>query len=362
MGVLEPSKDGTSAAILHLSASQTASKRIDLGKIHGDVLAPRVIARPEGVVAVVPDGAPNGSILRFAKIDDVNGEARVTWGADLPQGNDESDAFAVEPGDKAFAVAWDEWDSRDAHSVVRTAVFASMDVSKAPPSAVVSGAHEDAEAPTLARRPGGFWAAWITNVKREPDKKERGEANESAEPVDMGPRWVSVAPLDPLGKPSGSAVVVTPKAGHVQGFDLAANGDGSALVVWREDTTSPATPGGAVRVALVRADGSVDAHALDDDDVGAGVPALLLDEAPPVGAPSTWLSLASEADSARFGALGNDGRALDGIDSDPNLGVATPLAVRGGRFLVARPRGRGVELEVLACRKREPASPAPDKP
>src|ERR1041385_1194510 len=180
VGVLEPSKEGTNAALWLLSADRPA-KKIDLGKVHGDVLAPRIVARPDGVLAVVPDGAPNGSILRFAKIDDPAGGARVTWGADLPQGNDESDAFSVELGEKALAVAWDEWDSRDAHSVVKVATFATGDVAKAPPSVVVSAAHEDAEAPALVPRAGGFWIAWITNVKREPDKKERGETSEAAE-------------------------------------------------------------------------------------------------------------------------------------------------------------------------------------
>ena len=353
VGVLEPSKEGTNAALWLLSADRPA-KKIDLGKVHGDVLAPRIVARPDGVLAVVPDGAPNGSILRFAKIDDPAGGARVTWGADLPQGNDESDAFSVELGEKALAVAWDEWDSRDAHSVVKVATFATGDVAKAPPSVVVSAAHEDAEAPALVPRAGGFWIAWITNVKREPDKKERGETSEAAEPVDMGPRWITIAPLDASGKTSGPPVSVTPKTGHVQGFDIAPNKDGSALVVWREDTTSPATPGGTVRIGLVRADGSVDLHPLDDDDVGAGVPALLSDDAPPEAAPGTWLSLASEADASRFGALDSEGRVIDELASDANLGVATPLAVHGGHFLVARPRGRGVELDVLACRKKSP--------
>jgi hypothetical protein len=168
----------------------------------------------------------------------------------------------------------------------------------------------------------------------------------------MGPRWITVVPLDASGKPSANAAAVTSKTGHVQSFDLAAGRDGSALVVWREDTTSPATPGGAVRVALVRADGSVDLHPIDDDDVGAGAPALLVDDSPEEGAPGTWLSLVSETDASRLAALDPEGRVLDDVVSDPALGPATPLAVRGGRVLVARPRGKGVALEALSCRKK----------
>src|SRR5262249_24345794 len=81
VAVLETSKESTNAALWVLSAERP-SKKIDLGKVHGDVLAPRVVPRPEGVLAVVPDGAPNGGILRFAKVDDVAGAAHVTWGSD----------------------------------------------------------------------------------------------------------------------------------------------------------------------------------------------------------------------------------------------------------------------------------------
>lgn len=351
-GVLESSKEGTDAALVFLSPGAAAPKRIGLGRVHGDVLAPRVIAHDKSVVAIVPDGAPNGSILRFAAIADVAGSAQVTWGHDLPQGNDESETFSAELGDKSLVVVWDEWDSKESHSIVKSASYPSGDVSKSAGSTVISNAHDDAEAPALALRPGGFWAAWITNLKREPDKKERSETSEAAQPVDMGPRWLTVVPLDAAGKPSAQAVAVTSKTGHVQGFDLAGGRDGSALVVWREDTTSPATPGGAVRVALVRADGSVDVHPIDDDDVGAGAPALFVDDAPDEGAPSMWLSLVSETDTSRLAALDQEGRVLDDVVSDPVLGAATPLAVRGGRVLVARPRGKSVALEVIACKKK----------
>jgi hypothetical protein len=339
---------------LFLSEGEKAAKRIDLGRVHGDVLAPRVIVRDKSIVAIVPDGAPNGSILRFATVADPSGEARVVWGHDLPQGNDESEAFAAEFGDKGFVVLWDEWDAKDSHSVVKYVSFPGADLSKGSSATAISSAHDDAEAPALVIRPGGFWAAWITNVKREPDKKERTEASEAAEPVDMGPRWITVVPLDASGKPSANGAAVTSKTGHVQTFDLAAGRDGSALVVWREDTTSPATPGGAVRVAVVRADGSVDLHPIDDDDVGAGAPALLVDDSPEEGAPGTWLSLVSETDASRLAALDPEGRVLDDVVSDPALGPATPLAVRGGRVLVARPRGKGVSIEALACGKKAP--------
>src|SRR6202012_3299001 len=103
--------------------------------------------------------------------------------------------------------------------------------------------------------PSGFWAAWITNLQREPDKKERAETNDNAEAVDMGPRYVTLLPLDTDGHPAGAPLSIPRRDGHVLGFDLATGKDGVALVAWRDDKTSPATAGGAAPLAVVRAGG-----------------------------------------------------------------------------------------------------------
>jgi hypothetical protein len=121
----------------------------------------------------------------------------------------------------------------------------------------------------------------------------------------MGPRYVTLAPFDEAGKPAGAPTVVTPKDGHVMGFDLAGARDGGALVAWRDDRASPGTAGGTVRLALVRSGGSIDWHVVADDDVGAGAPSLVVD-APP-SAQHGWLTLANEADALRVVALDGDG-------------------------------------------------------
>jgi hypothetical protein len=359
VGVLEPSGKTTKAGILVVGASLATGKKIELGAVHGDVLAPRPVANGPALVVAVADGAPHGTLLRLARIDDPLGAASITWGAEVLEGNDDSDVFALEAGRKSNLVAWDDWDAKAGHSVVRVVVLPPGDVSKAPAPSVISGDHDDAEAPALSPRPGGFWVAWIVNTKRAPERKERHEPEDPAETseLEMGPRYVALSPLDDAGKPSGAPVAVTPRDGHVMGFDLGPAGDGGAVLTWRDDRASPGTAGGSVRLARIRPDGSSEPRVVTDDDVGPGAPTLVVDEAPLTG-PHGWLTIANDADALRLVSLDAEGRALDELAVEPNLGLATALAARGGRVLVSRPAGKGLEVQVMDCGRSSRAGPS----
>jgi hypothetical protein len=351
VGVLEPRGKSTNAALLVLGGELPGGKKIDLGAVHGDVVAPHAVASGGALLVAVPDGAPHGTLLRLGRVEDALGSPRVVWGAELLEGSDESDAFALDAGAKSAMLAWDDWDSKAGHGLVRSVVVSGGDVAKPSAPVVLSGEHDDAEAPAVAARPGGFWVAWINNAKRAPDRKERHEARDPAETseLEMGPRYVVLAPFDETGKPAGAPTAVTPKDGHVMGFDLAAARDGGALITWRDDRASPGTAGGTVRLALVRPDGSIDWRVVADDDVGAGAPSLVVDVVP--AAQHGWLTLANEADALRLVAIDGDGRALDDLAVEPTLGMATALSAQAGKLLVSRPAGKGVELEVLTCEK-----------
>ncbi|HVW26085.1 MAG TPA: hypothetical protein VHC69_12000 [Polyangiaceae bacterium] len=352
VGVLEPRGKTTNAGLLVVGGSLSVGKKIDLGAVHGDVLAPRPIASGASLVVAVPDGAPHGTLLRLARVDDLLGAARVTWGAEVLEGSDDSDAFAIESGQKSILLAWDDWDPKAGHSIVRTVAMMQGDVAKAPPPSVVSGEHDDAEAPALAPRPGGFWIAWIANAKRAPDHKEKHEAQDPAETaeLEMGPRYLMVEPLDDGGKPAGAKVAATAKDGHVTGFDLGSARDGGLILTWRDDRAAPGTAGGSVRAALVRPDGAIEPRVVTDDDVGPGAPALVVDDAPAADA-SAWLTIANDADALRLVALDADGRPLDELAVEPNLGMASALAARSGRVVVSRPAGKGLEIQVMQCAK-----------
>jgi hypothetical protein len=352
VGVLEPRGKSTNAALLVLGGALPAGKKVDLGAVHGDVVAPHAVASGHALLVAVPDGAPHGTLLRLARIDEPLGAARITWGAELLEGNDESDAFAVEAGEQSTLVAWDDWDAKAGHGVVHAVVLAPGDVAKPSPTLVLSGEHDDAEAPEVVARPGGYWVAWIANAKRAPDRKERREQQDPAETseLEMGPRYVVLAPFDGAGKPAGSPAVPTPKDGHVTGFDLASARDGGALLTWRDDRASPGTAGGTVRLALVRPDGSIEPRVITDEDVGPGAPSFVVDAAPPAGV-HAWLGVADDADALRLVALDTDGRALDELAVEPGLGLATVLAARAGKVLVSRPAGKGLEVQVFGCDK-----------
>ncbi len=360
VGVLEPRGKSTNAAVLLVGGSLSVGKKVELGAVHGDVLAPYAAASGDAVLVAVPDGAPHGTLLRLARIDEPLGGARVSWGAELMEGNDDSDAFALETGQKSTLVAWDDWDAKAGHGVIHAVVLPAGEIAKPSPVFVLSGEHDDAEAPAIAKRPGGFWVAWIANAKRAPDHKERREPQDPAETseLEMGPRYVVLSPFDDAGKPAGAPAAATPKDGHVMGFDLGAARDGGALLTWRDDRASPGTAGGIVRLALVRPDGSIEPRVVTDDDVGPGAPSLVVDAAPPSDTHG-WLTIANDADALRVVALDPDGRALDELAVEPSLGVATALAARGGRVLFSRPAGKGLELSVFACEKGRSLDTAP---
>jgi hypothetical protein len=349
VSALVPDKKTTNAVLAILSPRLPAGKTIDLLKVHGDVSPPRVAAAGSSLILAIPDGAPNGTLVRLARVDDPTGKGHVTWGADLPQGTDESEALALEVGAKAAVVAWDEWSPHAGVEIVQSSTFSPSDVTKVSPPSTLSSAEEDAEGPLLAPRTGGFWVAWIARAKRAAHKDEPAPSD-TTEPVDTGPRWIMLTPLDESGKPGGTAIRVTPKDGHVQGFDIAPATDGGALVAFRDDATVEGTSGGTVRLVVVRADGAIDARTVSDEDVGPAVPSLLVD-ANARGQGLGWLSLTNDSGSARLVALDGQGRALDSLAAEPSAGTATLLAAHAGQILATRPRGRGVEGFVLACEK-----------
>ena len=104
----------------------------------------------------------------------------------------------------------------------------------------------------------------------------------------------------------------------------------------------------------VSADGSVHEERLDDDEIGAGAPVLLVDATAKL--PEPWLSVSSPSDATRLGRARGQRTVLE---SDPLLGRAEVIAVGSGHFLTQRGRGRSVELSALDCQLETPL--APDK-
>lgn len=352
VGALDPSRSSTVALVILVGDG--APRRIELGAVHGDVLPPLVAPAKDSLVVAVPDGAPNGMLVRLLRVDDPGVGSKISWGAEIPVGHDESDAFSLEVGDRTSVLAWDETES--GRSIVRCVTFAASEASKTSPARTLSPPGEEAESPLLIRRQGGFWAAWVTSgtaTKRAPGASRSQEPGPDTEPLDMGPRWVTVVPLDDSGQPASAAIAVTSRSGHVMGFDLVEGPGGGVLVAVRDDTTSPATSGGAVRVAAVHADGSVDLRAIPAEDIGSSAPAFLVDRSPS-GERRVWLSLATDSETVRVVPLDAEGHVIGEASVESALRQATPLAMSSSSLLAAYPRNGGVSMDLFSC---EPGTP-----
>jgi hypothetical protein len=216
----------------------------------------------------------------------------------------------------------------------------------------------------LAPRPGGYWLGFISHrlpggrAPARPPKPAPSAVDEGPEELlDLGPRWLEIVPVDAQGVPTAPPRAVNPEQSHVLVFDLGATPDGGALLAWRDDRTTPGAEGGSVNVARVAGDGSIERSVIDDDEPGAGVPELVVDETSTAQDFRAWIALSSGSDATRLGRLSLGGKLLDELATDPALRGADLLAARDGRLLVARPRGLAQELTVLHCELGAPPSP-----
>src|SRR5690606_32931263 len=136
------------------------------------------------------------------------------------------------------------------------------------------------EAPALIPRPDGFWLAWISRALAQPKKpapktggkKPDDKAADAGPPaddpvVDLGHRWLRIAPLDENNALAGEPHDVTPRDTHVLVFDLAPLPGSGALLAWRDDHSTPGIEGGAVHVARIAPGGSIERSAIEDDKV-----------------------------------------------------------------------------------------------
>jgi hypothetical protein len=353
---------GTEAVVALLNGDASGGKVVSLGQTHGNADAPQVAARGNDLVIVVPGSDAGGLRLRLAALRNREGPAEVIWGKELGVGKD-SQSFAVELGETGGLLAWDEYDKQ--HNVLRAASFDPHDLSKVSGPRTVSRAVDDAETPRLAPRPGGFWVGFIshrlpgakaTSPRRAPKPAPSAEDDGPEELLDLGPRWLEIVPVDGQGVPTAPPRVVNPEQSHVLVFDLASTSDGGALLAWRDDRTTPGAEGGSVNVARVSGDGSIERGVIDDDEPGAGIPQLVVDETATAQDFRAWIAVSSPSDATRLGRLSLGGKLIDDLGTDPTLRGADLLAARDGRLLLARPRGLAQEITMVRCELGPPPS------
>lgn len=347
---------GAGQAFVALLGEQ-ASSRVDLGELHGDVEPPVLAAAGEQVIVALRSSDAAGFTLKLGQIA-AQGSG-VEWGYELSKlGKGVSSLDLATSGPRGAVVFQDEQKSG---SRVWLGAFSPNDL-KAPVPVKPFDA-KDVEGPRLVPRPGGYWLSWVRSLPeaKKPTKKPTEgapvEDPEERDLLELGLRALEVLKLDEQGQVQGGALRVGEPRRQVILFDVAPLASGGLLIAARSDSAAPGAEGGALLLSEVGLDGTVREERLDDDEIGAGAPALLLDGGArsPDGSvqpPKPWLAISSPSDATRLGVAQGARTQLLG---DPALSRNEVIAVGAGHFLTARSRGRSVELGALDCQLQAPA-------
>ncbi len=141
-------------------------------------------------------------------------------------------------GDHA-AVVWDFADAARGH--VRFISFSKNGFDKGDggiPFVDVAPVTSDADSPRIAPRAGGgYWGIWVARKAEPPTDASAIEGPGETPTL----RWLEAAPLDEHGTRVGAVVKLTPDSGHVGGYDVVSNAEGTDVVV--RDVTESADEG-----------------------------------------------------------------------------------------------------------------------
>lgn len=348
VGARRDEKGGAVAMVATLGLDGKGGQLVRLGRLRGDLDPPVVAGAGGAVIAVMVEpnaGNPNlggGRALKVAKVEGT----QVTWGPELPEGRDESQALDVAASAQRAIVAWDDLvGTTEKRSVIMLATIDLATMKVISPARAISAKDEDAERPRLVARPGGYWLAYAVRGNADPKKKKAKRADEEDD-RELGEAittsWISLMPLDETGAPTAAGRAVTPKSGHMLSYDLELGEEGAAIVAWRDDDTPTGSSGGRLLMTLARLGGGGEPRELAEETGGAGVPDLL----------PGWLSLASVNGPTRIAALSPRGELIDELTPEKSLGAGVPIASMRDAILWARPMGKPMRLSVVRCKQR----------
>jgi hypothetical protein len=320
------------------------SRRVDLGQLHGDAETPGFTLVGERLIVALRSTDAAGFTIKLGSIAGAESSA-VTWGYELSKlGKAVTSVQLAATGERGVLVYQGELKGEPR---LLLGVFEPDKLSA--PFEAHPLEPKDTEMPRLLARPGGYWLSWVRHLP-EPKKPAKpvpdagSEDPEEGELLDAGLRVLEVAKLDEQGKLQGAALRVGEPRRQVLLYDVARLANGGLLVAARSDSAAPGAEGGALLLSEVGADGSVREERLEDEEIGAGAPELLVDADPKQ--PGPWLVVSSPSDATRLG-LAQGTRTV--LRADPLVGRAEVIAVSAGHFLLQRARGRTVVLESLDC-------------
>jgi hypothetical protein len=346
-GLLQSRRQGQRAAVA-LIRPDGSGRTVELDAVHGDVEPPLVAAAEDALVVLFGDQDAAGATLRTAFLP-FDAE-RASFGPELVSVDRVSGAALAASSDSALIAFSEIVKGKSQFSTVRL----GLSDKKLGPRVVIDTEKHDVESPLLTTRPGGYWLAWVEQLPAPPGKggaKSTPQGDEALEELGglaLGPRALRVVSLDSSGKPLGAPLSLTKPDSHVLSFELAPWPDGGAVLAFRDDPTGPGVEGGALQLAHVRPDGSVETGQVEGE-LGAGVPALLFDTEPRSPGEVVWLAAGGGGEPTRFGLLTGNGTSVTELSGDPRVALAELVAVRGGRLLAARPRQTAQDLFVLEC-------------
>ena len=349
------SEQGATRAFAALLVDGTG-KLVDLGAVHGDPEPPLLVAHGARLLSLVIDSDAGGFVLRLGEIVDAKGNARFVQAAELSGIPRDANGFVADLSEGRGLFAYTG--ARD-----KTAIFVGSFDPAALQAKLSSRAltltPDDASEPRIVARRGGFWLAFVSEPRPKKAPKlaraERDAGDDQPEKlVELGPRELRIVSLDGGGNPQGEPRRVAPPSNRPFMFDLAADTDTGALLLWQE-SQAPGADGAGIKLGRGRADGSLEQASIDDERLGAGVPSLLHDPEPETPAGALWLSAAGADDLTLFGAIGTGQGGT--LQTDPLVRSSALLAANRGTLLVAQWRGQDVELRLIAC--TPPLSPAP---
>jgi hypothetical protein len=377
VGVLSDAEGGSVASVVSTSADAEGGTVTKLARSRGDFDPPVVAPGPDGALLVALLEANAGArAVRLASV--VRGEVR--WGAEIPEGRDESLAIDLAVAASRGAVVWDA--SRDEASHVAVATFPSNDVGKVTSSRRASPEGIDADAPRIVPRSGGFFLTYVVHGvevsrersaerderaaatpkrKRDSDEKstrkpriqgearEEGEVDEARGGEAVRSTWIEVVLLDEQGAQTAEPMRIGSRDGHVVSYDVAPSASGELLVAWRDEDAPTGGAGGAVMLARVTGSGPTEPVLVTSEASADGAPTLL----------SGWLAIPALRGPDLLAKLGADGALLEPIAIEPSLGRAEPVASIAERLLLAEPEGKAMRLRVATCGERAPSAPVP---
>lgn len=345
LGVLRSTQE-TQAELVYLDG-RGGSKITQLGRVHGAVEPPQVVAAGADAIVALVDNDAGHTRLRLAKVTNVATEGKVTWGPEVQVRRGETQTFSLnflgkesEKSPARLLLAWDDFDKASLRSKVLGLLVDVQSMRATGVPHEISPSEEDATSPLIVSSSDGAkaFSVWLA-YEDAPGERQPSEAL-----VVEPPQSLRVQLLDAQGKPEGAPLRVTRADSNVLVYDARMLPDGSLVVAYREADSGRDEGSSPVQMSVVGLDGSIRAHTARHDELGLGAPALFEID----GAGSLWLSARARESDVLLGSLGESGEVQD-FGLELALKERMPMTGRAGRLLVMEPDGLDLRFSTVLC-------------